>query len=69
MTQQTIMGYAIPLPPLPEQEAIVAFLDNETGKIDALITKVETAIEKLKEYRTALISVAVTGKMYVREAV
>lgn len=58
----------VTLPPLPEQEAIAAFLDRETGKIDALIAKVEDAIVKLKEYRTALISAAVTGKIDIREA-
>ena len=55
------------LPPLTEQQAIAAFIDRETAKIDNLISKVETAIEKLKEYRTALISAAVTGKIDVRE--
>ena len=54
-----------PLPSRPEQQAIIEFLDQETGKIDDLIVKVETAIEKLKEYRTALISAAVTGKIDV----
>jgi len=54
-------------PPLPEQRAIVAFLDRETAKIDALIAKVREVIERLKEYRTALISAAVTGKIDVRE--
>ena len=38
-------------------------------RLDALIPKVYEAIEKLKEYRTALISAAVTGKIDVREAV
>ena len=47
------------------QQAIAEFLDRETGKIDTLITKVESAIEKLKEYRTAIISGAVTGKIDV----
>ncbi|MGE5340001.1 MAG: restriction endonuclease subunit S [Candidatus Omnitrophota bacterium] len=56
-----------PLPPLPEQQNIAAYLDRETAKIDALINKVETAIEKLKEYRTSLISATVTGKIDVRE--
>lgn len=58
----------IPIPTLREQQAIAAFLDRETGKIDALIAKVEAALEKLKEYRTALISAVVTGKIDVREA-
>jgi restriction endonuclease S subunit len=53
-------------PPLPEQRAIAAFLDRETAKIDALIKKIQEAIERLKEFRTALISVAVTGKIDVR---
>jgi len=69
MTQQTIMSYAIHLPPLPEQQVIAAFLDRETAKIDTLSAKVFTVIERLKEYRTALISSAVTGKIDVREAV
>ncbi|MDD9828150.1 MAG: restriction endonuclease subunit S, partial [Deltaproteobacteria bacterium] len=44
-----------------------AYLDRETGKIDALIGKVEGAIALLREYRAALISAAVTGKIDVRE--
>jgi len=69
MTQQIIMSYAIPLPPLPEQQAIAAFLDRETARIDTLSVKVTTVIERLKEYRMALINSAVTGKIDVREAV
>jgi type I restriction enzyme S subunit len=61
--------FRVPLPPLPEQQAIADFLDRETSKIDALSAKVTAVIEKLKEYRTALISAAVTGKIDVREAV
>jgi type I restriction enzyme S subunit len=46
--------------PIDEQRAIAAFLDRKTGRIDALITKVQESIDLLKEYRTALISHAVT---------
>ena len=56
-----------PVPPYPEQCAIAEFLDRETAKIDALIAKIRQAIDHLKEYRTALISAAVTGKIDVRE--
>jgi len=56
------------IPPPSEQRACAAFLDRETSKIDALITKVREAIDRLKEYRTALISAAVTGKIDVRDA-
>ncbi|MCY4257009.1 MAG: restriction endonuclease subunit S [bacterium] len=57
---------SLPLPPLSEQRAIAEFLDRETERIDALSARVETAIERLQEYRTALITAAVTGKIDVR---
>ena len=62
-----IENLAIPIPPLSEQRAIATFLDRETGRIDALSGQVETAIERLQEYRTALITAAVTGKIDVRD--
>jgi type I restriction enzyme S subunit len=55
------------LPPLPEQHAIAAYLDAETSKLDALVAKVEEAVERLQEYRSALITAAVTGKIDVRK--
>ncbi len=51
-----------------EQRIIADFLACETSKIDRMLEKVEAAIEKLTEYRTALITAAVTGKIDVREA-
>ena len=57
----------IPTPSIPEQRAIADYLDRETGRIDALIQKIEASIETWKEYRTALITAAVTGKIDVRE--
>lgn len=56
----------VPRPPLPEQAAIAAYLDEETAKLDGLVRKVEEAVERLQEYRTALITDAVTGKIDVR---
>ena len=67
---ETLKNVTIALPPTrEEQKQIIAFLDSETTKIDTLIEKCETAIELLKERRTALISAAVTGKIDVRNAV
>ncbi|WP_417273480.1 restriction endonuclease subunit S [Celeribacter halophilus] len=48
------------LPSLPEQTKIAAFLDYETAKIDALISKQERLIALLEEKRQAVISHAVT---------
>ena len=59
----------LPTPPLDEQRAIAAFLDRETARIDALVEKVNLSIDRLREYRTALISAAVTGKIDVRKEV
>ena len=56
----------LPLPPLAEQGAIAAHLDRETERIDALVVKMRLLIERLGEYRTALITAAVTGKIDVR---
>jgi type I restriction enzyme, S subunit len=57
----------IALPPPSEQTEIVSYLDRETGKLDALAAKIRTGIERLQEYRTALISAAVTGKINVSQ--
>ena len=64
-----IHAFWICVPPLPEQAAIAAYLDEETAKLDALVGKVEEAVERLQEYRTALITAAVTGKIDVRGSV
>lgn len=58
----------VPRPPEAEQRAIADYLDRETAKLDRLIGKAETAIERLREYRSALITAVVTGKVDVRGA-
>jgi type I restriction enzyme S subunit len=53
-------------PPTTEQVCIADYLDHQTNKIDLLIANVQAAIERLTEYRSALITAAVTGKIDVR---
>ena len=55
------------IPPPKEQEKIADFLDHKTEQIDAQDGREKKLIELLKEYRTALISEVVTGKIDVRE--
>jgi type I restriction enzyme S subunit len=55
-----------PLTTLTEQGVVADYLDRQTAKIDALTARIQLWIDKLKEYRTALISAAVTGKIDVR---
>jgi type I restriction enzyme S subunit len=54
------------LPPAEEQSAILSYIDITTARIDALIAKAQAMIERLEEYRIALISATVTGKIDVR---
>jgi type I restriction enzyme S subunit len=69
LTGEKLRRYRFPCPPVSEQRDIATYLDRETAAIDALVAKVETAIERLQEYRAALITAAVTGQIDVREAV
>lgn len=55
-----LMQLVAALPPQTEQQAIAAFLDRETAKIDALVAEQENLIGLLKEKRQAVISHAVT---------
>ena len=66
LNTDTVGSIIIGIPDEYEQTAIANFLDRETAKIDQLIAKIETAIERLREYRIALITAAVTGKIDVR---
>jgi type I restriction enzyme S subunit len=55
------------LSPLNEQKQIAQYLDQKTSEIEEQKSKIQQAIELLKEYRTALITNAVTGKIDVRQ--
>ncbi|GIX00284.1 MAG: hypothetical protein KatS3mg111_3616 [Pirellulaceae bacterium] len=62
-----LRAFVFLLPPLPEQTAIVEYLDAQTGKIDHAADAARREIELLKEFRTRLIADVVTGKVDVRE--
>lgn len=58
----------MPVPPLPEQRAIVAHIADETAKLDALRAAAEHTVGLLKERRSAIIAAAVTGQLKIPEA-
>lgn len=66
LTGEQLRRYRFPQPPLSEQQAITGYLDAETNKLDQLTKMVESVINRLIEYRTALITAATTSKIDVR---
>ena len=67
VTSDDVNNYVICSPPINEQQQIVEYLDEQTQKIDKIISIEEKRIELLKEYRQSLISEVVTGKRKVVE--
>jgi type I restriction enzyme S subunit len=73
-THQTIympdvQNFTTPVPPLDEQKRIVDYIRSKTTAIRDLINRITPQIGKLREYRTALISAAVTGRIDMRHEV
>jgi type I restriction enzyme, S subunit len=69
-----IYGYTLkeiffPVPTINEQREILDFLEIKIDEIETLISKSQQEIELLKEYKTAMISEVVTGKVDVREEI
>lgn len=58
-------GQPLPLPPLPEQREIVAYIEARAAKIDAAVGKLEAEVAALKEYRERLVADVVTGQRKV----
>ena len=67
ISQEAVKDIVVVQPPRTERQKVVGYLDRETVRIDALMAQVHQAIDHLTEYRTALISAAVTGKIDVRK--
>jgi type I restriction enzyme S subunit len=67
LNTDTVGAIVAGIPGPREQHLIADFLDHETAKIDALVVTIETGIERVEEYRSALITAVVTGKLDVRE--
>ena len=68
ISQTKINNYEFPLSiDIDEQQLIVCHIETECARIDAKKTKAEKLISLLGEYRTALISEVVTGKIKVTD--
>lgn len=60
-----LLDIKIPLPPIEEQEEIIEQIKSETKTIDTAISKAENEIGLIKEYKAAMISEAVMGKLKI----
>lgn len=69
LNQENTKRLRFAVPPPDEQQAIAEYLDDETAKIDALITHTQEEIALLKELRAATIADAVLGRVDVRTTV
>ena len=65
LNAEIIGSVLIPVRQLPEQRVIADYLDVETGRIDALISRTQGVIDLLAERRQALITAAVTGQLAI----
>jgi len=71
-THQTIYmpdaaSFNTPIPPMGEQLKMVKYIHQKKATLDSLEDLVLLSIDRLREYRTALISAAVTGKIDIRK--
>ncbi len=65
LTAEKLRAMRFPFPPAEEQAAIVSSLDDQTRKLGAATATVTKQIDKLCEYRQALITAAVTGQIAI----
>lgn len=65
LSLKSIREYNISLPHIKIQQQIVNYLDQKTTQIDSIISDTTQQITLLKEYRQAIISEVVTGKVEV----
>ncbi len=69
INRETLNTLRLPIPPIAEQHALTGFLRHKSARLDALQGRIGEAVDRLQEYRTALITAAATGKIDVRDEV
>ncbi len=60
LSQEKMSNFSFPLPSLPEQTAIAAYLDEKCGTIDEIIAEAKASIEEYKAWKSSVIFEAVT---------
>lgn len=62
ITQNVIKNIEVPVPDLTEQERIVSKIEELFSRLDASVAELQTAKEKLKVYRQAVLKEALSSK-------
>jgi type I restriction enzyme, S subunit len=66
LSKENLGSIPLPYPPLKEQGEISGYIKHELAKIEPMKNKASNVVDKLQEYRSAIITSAVTGKIDVR---
>jgi type I restriction enzyme, S subunit len=69
LSMEKIGNFTTPYPSVSEQADIVQYIEGQSLKLNGTIERIEQEVRLLKEYRVALISEAVTGKIDVRDVI
>jgi type I restriction enzyme S subunit len=67
LTSEDIACLRVPIPPLGEQKRIVSLIESKESEVQAIRSVSERTIAVLREYRSALITAAVTGQLNLRK--
>lgn len=67
INRESLSDLYLAVPPIAEQKNVIAFIEGQLPRIDAVIERVRTSIALLNERRAALITAAVTGQIDLRD--
>jgi type I restriction enzyme S subunit len=67
INQSNVRELPVPMPPEEERKEVLAEVKRVTGNAEGLITHAKTHIARLREYRSSLISAAVTGQLDINQ--
>ena len=62
MIQVSLSHHLFPVPPLSEQQEIADYLDQQSRKIDDIVSNINLQIGKLQTLRKSLINEVITGE-------
>ena len=65
MSYKDVANLLVCIPPIEEQNAIVAYIEEKCQKIDTLVSELQAEIYNMKEYKQRLIADCVTGRIKV----